>query len=77
MWSCQLAQGQAFYSSVWPGNGAQCRGGAWGLLWLDVAETLLSGSLGFAIINKIQESSEALHLLVLLGSIFVTITKER
>lgn len=27
VWSCQLARGQAFYSLIWPGNGAELRGG--------------------------------------------------
>lgn len=62
MWSCQLARGQAFYILVWPGNGAQYRGGGGWLLWLgrrECGEALLPDCSGFVVISKIEETSDA------------------
>lgn len=73
VWSCQLAQGQAFYILVWPGNGAQYRGGGVWLLWLgrrECGEALLPDCSGFVVISKIEEASDASPLHVIFWSDF-------
>lgn len=76
MWSCQLAGGQAFYILVWPGNGAQYRGGAGWLLWLvrqECGEALLPSCSGFVVISKVEETSDASPPHISFGLIFVIV----
>lgn len=74
---CQLARGQAFYSLIWPGNGAQLRGGSSGP-W---AGSPLAGAarclqLSSVILNKTQVESDAKPSLISFGKMFVKLGKE-